>query len=72
MTCGHVNLISYPSHRQLLNLLSYLHQNPGMQVAVKQATPARDGGWLFVIQGAQADQREKAERDARGDHRQHH
>ncbi|VVD31103.1 protein of unknown function (plasmid) [Paraburkholderia dioscoreae] len=37
-----------------------------MQVALKQATPARDGDWLFVIQDTQADQREKAARDARG------
>jgi PAS domain-containing protein len=37
-----------------------------MQVALKQATRARDGDWLFVIQDMQADQRDKAAHDARG------
>ncbi|ACC75916.1 diguanylate cyclase [Paraburkholderia phymatum] len=36
-----------------------------VQVARKQTTPARDGGWLFVIHDTQADQQEKAARDAR-------
>ncbi|WP_158609065.1 hypothetical protein [Paraburkholderia sp. RAU2J] len=36
-----------------------------VQVALKQATPDRDGGWLSVIQDTQPDQREKAARDAR-------
>jgi len=36
-----------------------------VQVALKQATPARDGDRLSVIQDTQADHREKAARDAR-------
>jgi len=36
-----------------------------VQVARKQTTSARDGGWLFVIHDTQAEQREKAARDAR-------
>ncbi|MDN4572367.1 PAS sensor protein [Pandoraea cepalis] len=36
-----------------------------VQVARKQTTSARDGGWLFVIHDTQAEQQEKAARDAR-------
>jgi diguanylate cyclase len=36
-----------------------------VQVALKQAAPTRDGGWLFVIHDTQAEQREKIARDAR-------
>jgi diguanylate cyclase (GGDEF)-like protein/PAS domain S-box-containing protein len=36
-----------------------------VQVALKQTTSTRDGGWLFVIHDTQAEQREKAARDAR-------
>ena len=36
-----------------------------VQVALKQTTSARDGGWLLVIHDTQAEQREKAARDVR-------
>jgi len=36
-----------------------------VQVARRQTTSARDGGWLFVIHDTQAEQQEKAARDAR-------
>jgi diguanylate cyclase (GGDEF)-like protein/PAS domain S-box-containing protein len=36
-----------------------------VQVALKQTTSTRDGGWLFVIHDTQAEQREKTERDVR-------
>jgi PAS domain-containing protein len=36
-----------------------------VQVALKQSTSMRDGGWLFVIHDTQAEQREKTARDAR-------
>ncbi|MDR3379549.1 sensor domain-containing diguanylate cyclase [Cupriavidus basilensis] len=36
-----------------------------VQVAPKQTTSTRDGGWLFVIHDTRAEQREKAARDAR-------
>jgi PAS domain S-box-containing protein len=36
-----------------------------VQVALKQAAPTRDGGWLFVIHDTQAEQGEKTARDAR-------
>jgi diguanylate cyclase (GGDEF)-like protein/PAS domain S-box-containing protein len=36
-----------------------------VQVALKQPGSTRDGGWLFVIQDTQAEQREKTARDAR-------
>ncbi|MGF6727334.1 diguanylate cyclase (GGDEF)-like protein/PAS domain S-box-containing protein [Paraburkholderia sp. GAS41] len=36
-----------------------------VQVAFKQTTSTRDGGWLFVIHDTQAEQREKTARDAR-------
>ncbi|MFM0704377.1 sensor domain-containing diguanylate cyclase [Paraburkholderia sediminicola] len=35
-----------------------------VQVALKQTTSTRDGGWLFVIHDTQAEQREKNARDA--------
>jgi diguanylate cyclase (GGDEF)-like protein/PAS domain S-box-containing protein len=42
------------------------HSKPArVQVALKQTTSARDGGWLFVIHDTQAEQREKTARDAR-------
>ncbi|MFM0005165.1 GAF domain-containing protein [Paraburkholderia dipogonis] len=37
-----------------------------VQVALKQAAPIRDGGWLFVIHDTQAEQREKTARSAGG------
>jgi diguanylate cyclase (GGDEF)-like protein/PAS domain S-box-containing protein len=36
-----------------------------VQVALKQTTSTRDGGWLFVIHDTQAEQWEKTARDAR-------
>ena len=36
-----------------------------VQVALKQTTSTRDGGWLFVIHDTQAEQREKSARNAR-------
>ncbi|WP_262389818.1 diguanylate cyclase domain-containing protein [Cupriavidus campinensis] len=36
-----------------------------VQVALKQTTSARDGGWLFVIHDTEAEQQDKAARDAR-------
>jgi PAS domain S-box-containing protein len=36
-----------------------------VQVAFKQTTSTREGGWLFVIHDTQAEQREKTARDAR-------
>ncbi|REE22599.1 MULTISPECIES: diguanylate cyclase [unclassified Paraburkholderia] len=36
-----------------------------VQVALEQTTSMRDGGWLFVIHDTEAEQREKAARDAR-------
>ncbi|CAG9228897.1 Diguanylate cyclase with PAS/PAC sensor [Paraburkholderia sabiae] len=36
-----------------------------VQVARKQTTSARDGGWLFVIHDTRAERQEKAARDAR-------
>jgi diguanylate cyclase (GGDEF)-like protein/PAS domain S-box-containing protein len=36
-----------------------------VQVALKQTTSDRDGGWLFVIHDTQAERREKTVRDAR-------
>jgi diguanylate cyclase (GGDEF)-like protein/PAS domain S-box-containing protein len=36
-----------------------------VQVALKQTTSTRDGGWLFVIHDTQAEQREKTARDVR-------
>ena len=36
-----------------------------VQVALKQTTSIHDGGWLFVIHDTEAEQREKAARDAR-------
>ncbi|WP_345817402.1 diguanylate cyclase (plasmid) [Paraburkholderia sp. PREW-6R] len=36
-----------------------------VQVALKQTTSARDGGWLFVIHDTGAEHQEKAARDAR-------
>lgn len=46
--------------------LSNKQSKPGrVQVALKQTTSAPDGGWLFVIHDTEAEQREKATRDAR-------